>query len=251
VLAESLSRRDIFAALKARRCYGTSGPRIDLDFTVEQQPMGSILKAQGRVQIQAAVKASAPVESLTLFQGKEPICVVQPAAFSERSGSRKIRLSWQGSRIRGRGRRVTWDGAIRLDGAALVSAQTFAFDAKTDGILRQSDREIEFKSSTTGDTDGIDLLLQQADQGTLVFDSPVGRCEVDLAALEAKKEFEFGGMGIRLCVERYPEQLTECAVHLSTAVDPPAGKTTPYFVKAVQADGHSAWASPIYVEREA
>jgi hypothetical protein len=31
-------------------------------------------------------------------------------------------------------------------------------------------------------------------------------------------------------------------------VKPESGKTTPYFVKAVQEDGHMAWSSPIYVK---
>lgn len=249
VLAESLSRSAIFAALKARRCYGVSGPRIDLDFTIDQQPMGSVIETRGPSQLQASVKGTAPLESLTLFQGKEAIKVVQPAAFSATAGSRRVRVSWQGSRIRGRGRRVTWDGLIRVSGATLVSAETVAFDAKTDGILDQTSHQIRFKSSTTGDTDGIDLWLDQSEQGRIVFDSPVGRCEVDLGNLSQTQHFDFGGLGMQLCVERYPEQLTEYEASLSTTITPPPGQTTPYFVKVVQSDGHMAWSSPIYVKR--
>jgi hypothetical protein len=32
-------------------------------------------------------------------------------------------------------------------------------------------------------------------------------------------------------------------------VEPPAGKTTPYFVKVTQCDGQMAWASPVYLRR--
>ena len=37
---------------------------------------------------------------------------------------------------------------------------------------------------------------------------------------------------------------------LSFEVDPPSGKTTPYFVKTTQVDGHMAWVSPVYVVRK-
>ena len=43
VQAPELSREAIFGALKARRCYATSGAKILLDFTVDGEPMGSEL----------------------------------------------------------------------------------------------------------------------------------------------------------------------------------------------------------------
>ncbi|MEX0887694.1 MAG: DUF3604 domain-containing protein, partial [Phycisphaeraceae bacterium] len=65
VLAESLSRADIFTALKARRCYGTTGARIDLDFTVAGAPMGSVIPAGQSSGVAARVTGCAPMESLT------------------------------------------------------------------------------------------------------------------------------------------------------------------------------------------
>jgi hypothetical protein len=45
IWAESLTRESLFAALRARRCYGTTGDRIILRFSIDGQPMGSILPA--------------------------------------------------------------------------------------------------------------------------------------------------------------------------------------------------------------
>jgi hypothetical protein len=253
VLAESLTRQDIFAALRARCCYGTSGSRIDLSFEIDGRPMGAVIETQGSAQVQATVKGTASLESLALFRGKEAIKVVRPAAFAADVPSKRVRVSWQGARIRGRGRRATWDGAIRLSGASLVSATTFAFDTLANGITAQSEHEVTFTSQTTGDTDGLDLILDRAGQGTLVFNSPIGRCEVDLAELPAigsQKCFDFGGLGLQVCIERYPEQVTDDQAALTATIEPPAGQTTPYFVKAVQVDGHMAWSSPIYVTSE-
>jgi hypothetical protein len=97
--------------------------------------------------------------------------------------------------------------------------------------------------------DGLNLDLAQAQRGRLFFDSKAGQCQVDLSQLEAKQTFDFGGVDMQVCVERYPEPdaLTAVQLHLETTVTAEAGQTIPYFVKAVQSDGHIAWASPIYV----
>lgn len=251
VLAESLTRNAVFDALKNRRCYGTTGPRIDLDFTVNGQSMGSVFETDGPLQIAANVRGTAPIESLTLYQGKTPIQQIQPAAFANCDDSRCIRIRWSGSRIRGRGRRVTWDGTIRVEGASILDATPFQFDAATDGITEQTAQEVHFKSSTTGDTDGIDLVLDQASSGTLTFTSPVVEQTVDLAGLigeERVRQVDCGGVDMTLVIERYPEEVEEAAMSLECTVDAPTDRTTPYFVKIVQVDGHMAWASPVYVQ---
>ncbi|MEZ4621453.1 MAG: DUF3604 domain-containing protein [Caldilineaceae bacterium] len=99
VLAESLTRNAIFDALKNRRCYGTTGPRIDLDFSVNGYLMGSVIEADGPLQIAANVRGTAAIESLTLYQGKEPIQQFQPAAFANCDDSCRVRIRWSGSRI--------------------------------------------------------------------------------------------------------------------------------------------------------
>ncbi|NJN81998.1 MAG: hypothetical protein HC802_06740 [Caldilineaceae bacterium] len=248
MLAESLSRASIFAALKSRRCYGTTGPRIDLAFEIEGHAMGSLLEWKREMRVEASVAGTAPIESLALYRGKEVIESFRPAAFATSAASRRIRVRWQGSRIRGRGRRVTWDGAIHVTGATIELAMPHSFDSPADGIVSQTASEVAFTSGTTGDVDGIDLWLDQASSGTLEFDSKAGSCSLDLAQLTTEPLcFDFGGLGIRLCVERYPEVLTAVDAALSTMVSPAKGETTPYFVKAVQEDGHMAWSSPIYV----
>lgn len=250
VLAEALTRDAIFDALKARRCYGTTGPRMDLSFEIDGHPMGSVVGAREQAAVRAMVRGTAPLESLLLYRGKEVLETVQPAAFAECGNSERVRVSWRGSRIRGRARRVQWDGRIRVEGAQIVAAETVAFDSPADGILAQSASDVTFKSGTTGDTDGIDLTLSEADAGAIHFESEVGSHRVDLAQLTGAQrvhEIDCGGLDMAVRVERYPAQLTEHTLTLDTTVTPPAGDTTPYFVKAVQSDGHMAWASPIYI----
>jgi len=249
VLAPELTRDAVFEALRQRHCYGTSGPRIDLSFEIQGQPMGSVVEVDGDTVARATVKAASPVESLTLLRGPEPVVVVHPPPFDNVASSRRIRLRWQGARIRGRGRRVTWSGVICTEGTRIEEARTFAFDSAADGITAQRDHEVRFRSQTTGDADGIDLLLDQSQRGRVVLDSPVGRFQVALEELALERSWSLGGMDMRVTIQRYPELVTETELSLSTALSPPVGRPAPYLVKVTQVDGHMAWSSPVYLTR--
>ncbi|WP_266216321.1 DUF3604 domain-containing protein [Paraliomyxa miuraensis] len=251
VLAESLTRQAVFTALKQRRCYGTTGPRIDLDVTVDGHPMGSSITAKGSVRVRAAVRGTAPIEALVLHRGREVIHVEQPAAFGELGGSRRVRVSWGGARIRGRGRRAVWDGTVQVEGAVIERAQGFAFDSPADGILEQSEQRLRVRSRTTGDIDGVDLWLDRsghgAARGRLCFESEVGRVEVDLATLDDRGVLEsLGGLDLHVRVQRYPEAPSARTLILDREVEASGG--VPLLVKAIQTDGHMAWASPVYVD---
>ncbi|MEX1368372.1 MAG: DUF3604 domain-containing protein, partial [Nannocystaceae bacterium] len=102
ILASSLTRASVFDALQQRRCYGTTGPRIDLDVCVDGSPMGSELQVQDTATVEAAVRGTGPIEALLLYRGKQVIASARPPAFEQCARSRRVRLVWGGARIRGR-----------------------------------------------------------------------------------------------------------------------------------------------------
>ena len=60
-------------------------------------------------------------------------------------------------------------------------------------------------------------MLDDASSGTLIFDSAVGRAEVNLAELtdsQPRKVFDFGGVDMELVVERYPAGVEETSLNL-------------------------------------
>ena len=72
MLAEGLTREAIFDALRARRCYVTTGTRALLWFALNGQPMGTELEANGPAQIEIRFHAEAPVvELLVVRNGTE------------------------------------------------------------------------------------------------------------------------------------------------------------------------------------
>ncbi|WP_181197818.1 DUF3604 domain-containing protein [Enhygromyxa salina] len=250
ILAESLTRVAVFEALKQRRCYGTTGPRIDLSFEVEGAPMGSCLVGEsGTVKVAAAVRGVGPIDALELLRGREVIYSARPPAFDDCASSRRIRLVWGGARIRGRGRRAQWDGIVEVEGATIERAEVFAFDSPMDGIQRQTPTTVELRSRTTGDRDGLDLWLSQAARGRVTFRSGLGEVTVDLATLDADGHtVELGGLDLRASISRYPEAPTDLAVGLEREVELDPEGTTALFVRATQVDGHIAWSSPIYID---
>jgi len=252
VLAEELTREAVFEALKNRRCYGTSGPRIDLEFEIDGRPMGSVITgAKNSLELCANAKGTAGLESFALYEGKQVVEVVRPPSFDDLSSTSRIRVIWQGARMRGRGRRVDWSGTLQVEGAKILSAETHAFDSPADGIRECGESVINFYSRTTGDVDGIDLWLDNAGTARVTLDCGEGSFTADIAELRegvGEQLWELGKLDRRVTIRLYPEEVMETELSLARQISPTAGKRTPYFVKVTQIDGHAAWSSPIYVE---
>jgi hypothetical protein len=77
----------------------------------------------------------------------------------------------------------------------------------------------------------------------------MGSCETDMANLSDEPvNYDFGGLGLNVSIQRYPESLLETTLSLEYQAEPESGRTVPYFVKAIQEDGHMAWSSPIFIQ---
>jgi hypothetical protein len=68
VWAESLTRKDIFAALKARRTYALTGARINLKMTVNDAFMGSELPYSDTADIKIDVWAQSKIKKVQLIK---------------------------------------------------------------------------------------------------------------------------------------------------------------------------------------
>lgn len=249
VLAPELCRQSIFAALRNRQCYGTTGARIFLDFTINNQPMGTMLPRQVHsLQVAAKVIGTAPIERLLLYQGKQLITEVLAPEFASMQNSRRVRLTWQGSRIRGRGRRVSWDGTLSLKDTRIIEAWAHSFDSPGDTVEKTNVHQVAFTSQTTGDIDGIELLLEDSRQGLLEFSSAAGDWQIDLSKLDDQPQVKtFGGIDMFATLMRYPETIRTMELTLETMLPAPSTPYAAYHIKAIQCDGQTAWSSPIFI----
>ena len=69
------TRAGVLAALRARRCYGTSGARIALRVELDGAPLGSELPLDARGEVIVEVDATAPVARIVLVTGTSEIVI--------------------------------------------------------------------------------------------------------------------------------------------------------------------------------
>src|SRR5207253_5141264 len=82
---------------------------------VRSAMMGDILRTADReVSFEIDIVASAPIERVEIRNWLEVLETVRP--FEARQLGRRIRLVWEGSEYRGRGRQSVWDGGAKLRG---------------------------------------------------------------------------------------------------------------------------------------
>jgi hypothetical protein len=70
IFSEDATREGVLAALRARRCYATNGPRIWLRFALDGRPMGSMLSVTSSPtqEIDVVAIATAPIERIDLVR---------------------------------------------------------------------------------------------------------------------------------------------------------------------------------------
>jgi len=252
VLAESLTREAVFDAIKARRCYGvTAAQRIHIELTVNGLPMGAAGRTEGPVTVSGRVVGTGPIERVDVFRGLEHIRMLSPYTPESFEGSRRYRIAWAGSRVRGRDRLTTWDGHVELSAGRFVDAATFAMENPEKGIRERSARRISWVSNTTGDDDGIDVTIDAPPDAVLRFRSPVIELEIELAELAdgRTRAFPAGGLDLKVFARRLPIRGHTREVRLDHSDPSPLrGRCHPYWIRVTQEDGAQAWTSPVFLD---
>jgi len=94
LLAGELTREALFYALRSRRCYGTTGARILLDFRMNGVPMGGTVKDTRDLEVHLRVAGTAPV--------KVEIVKDSEVAYSREVEGRELEVRWRDRGGRGR-----------------------------------------------------------------------------------------------------------------------------------------------------
>jgi hypothetical protein len=250
--SEGLTRESLWEAFWARRVYGTTGERIILKVQADGHPMGAEYATRQPPAIEVEVFGTAPLETVQLLRGTDVVYAHPLAeAGDESPGGEKplLKLVWEGARTRWRSRPTSWDGSLTLDGGRIVSAETFAFDDPAEGITEQSERVIRWRSTTSGDPDGLFLDLDAGKDAVLHFDTPPASFRFRLADLESGPVVvEAGGEGQRVSAMWVPRGSRPLAAHFAYRDEEPLRGTNAYWVRVIQRNGGMAWSSPIYVD---
>jgi len=272
LLAREFSRDGFLEALRRRHHYGTTGCRMILDTravferpaerfdddpnlrpsrctAVREAMMGDILRSQDETAtFRVDAHASAPIERVEIRNGLETLEVYRP--YGEADLGRRIRVVWEGSEYRGRGRETVWDGNAVLDGNAferLAPINRYNLDKRFE---QTAPGRAEWAALTTGGFGGFDAWLADPLAGRLKIETALVRTEIPVAEIGLEDlVFEAGGIARRVRVFRLPDENPHRRIALERRIALTDDRDNALYVCLTQEDGHLIWSSPIYVFR--
>jgi hypothetical protein len=209
--------------------------------------MGDVLQSNdAEVTFKIDVHASSPIERIDIRNGLETVDVFRPYAEAE-LGSR-IRVLWEGSEYRGRGRETIWDGYAELHGNSFgrfEAINRYNLDKRFEQV---GSNRLEWSALTTGGFGGFDIWLEEAEAGTLKIDTALVKQEIAIKDI-GRDEIIFanGGIDRRIRIFRLPDENRHQVVNLERRIEVAANRDNAYYVRITQEDGHFIWSSPIYV----
>ena len=270
VLAPEFTRAGIMDGLRRRHHYGTTGNRCILDTRLmfeqeaelladypEQNPncsklvreamMGDVLRSQAdRVKFCVNVHGPSPIERIDLRNGLETVETFRP--YSDQDLGRRIRVVWEGSEYRGRGRETIWDGSAelkdnRFEGPSPINH--YNLDKKFE---QTASNRIEWTALTTGGFGGFDVFLQDPSAGTLRIRTNLVEQTIPIASIGRDDLiFSNGGIDRRVRIFRLPDANPHLQTTLERHFSVCKGRDNAIYVRVTFEDGHVAWSSPIYI----
>ncbi len=270
ILASSFTRAGIMQGLRKRHHYGTTGNRVILDtrvrFTrpatcfdddpalgnlgssqVSEAMMGDILQTdESSVRFCIDVRGAAPIERIDIRNGLETLEVFRP--YDEADLGRRIRVIWEGSEYRGRGRQTIWDGHAELVGNAfdtVLPINRYNLDKRFE---QTEPGRLEWAALTTGGFGGFEAMLADPTAGTLRIHTDLVQEEIAIADI-GRDELIFanGGIERRIRIFRLPDSNPHDAVTLERHIELRSRGDNALYVRVTHEDGHYSWSSPIYL----
>ena len=271
LLARELTRDGLFEAMRRRHHYATTGTRVHLSThvlfdapaelfdddpnlggkvtaKVSQAMMGDILRSPARrVTLEVDLAAGVPIERIEIRNRMQVLETWRP--YAQADLGRRLRIIWEGSEYRGRGRQSVWDGQAQLHGNRFERALPINLWNLDKKLEQPAPDLLTWKALTTGGFGGADVLLADAQAGRLQIQTPFFQNELDVAkiGLEDHVIGTGGGIARQMRLFRLPERNATLNACFSRAIDLHNDIDNALYVCAILEDGHRVWSSPIYV----
>lgn len=248
VYARDLTREALWEAFRKRHVYASTGRRIILKVTCGDAMMGDQISLSGPATLDVQVIGTSSLESVEVLRGSD-VVYSHPIVDRSKAMYGTLRVMWTGARVGTRRRNTDWSGSLSLDRGRILSAEERAFDLPWDGITRRTDRQVSWRSTTSGDIDGLLLRVDAPDDAVATFDTKPARFSFRPSQLDTPLVIEAGGLGQRVEISRVPPQELPVSVSFSFTDHEVGPGTDCYWVRVVQSDGEKAWSSPLFIER--
>lgn len=159
-LAPELTRDSLWEAFMARRVYGVTGDRIELDFTVNGTPMGSILPPAGERRIRVQVRGSDAIDRIELLRNERVIAThchqgtwEAPSSGSPAKWKLRVEAGWgpAADEIALPPRR--WRGELTVEGGQMLGVEpSWISPGQGQPVVRGN--TVRFEMVSSGDTVG-------------------------------------------------------------------------------------------------
>jgi hypothetical protein len=270
MLAKDLTRAGIADALRRRHHYASTGCRTYLDvrarfegpaerfdddpqlgptrrYAATTAMMGDIVRVDGSLAtLMVEALAPAPIERLEIRNRLETLETVR--LYDHAALGRRIRVIWEGSEYRGRGRQTIWDGEARLAGNGFAAIKPINFYNLDKEVKRHDATHLSWQALTTGGFGGFDAWLEHPTAGTLRIETPLVKTEIPVSSIGLDDQvFANGGIKRQIRVFRLPDENRHRHVKLERRIRLNQGIDNALYVCLTQEDGHLVWSSPIYL----
>ena len=285
VLAQELTRDSLWDAFRNRRVYGVTGDRIELDFTCNGAPMGSILPAAAERRLAVSVRGADAIDRIELLRGDRVIAthnhqgawrMPQPGertrwtlrveiGWGPRTGELPIpEILWLCSLTVDGGRMIGWQPCWVTPGQspARLEGDSAAFELLTG--QENADRDVRNAVVLEFEADA-DAALHLTANGLILHDTVRGVAERsrllwdhdgcveylrDVAGVTpemAAHTDAYYHFAHKVKVHRAMPEAARTAT-LSVVDDERLDAETHYRVRVEQRNGQRAWSSPIWVQ---
>lgn len=271
VWARDNSPAALVDAIRQRRSYAVTGDRIQLDFMINEQPMGSELPQTTDRQIDVHVESPDSIKSIELVRNGRVIerhfpedDAQRPAPLPGRVQCR-VRYGWGPWGALDLGRICDWEMTVLIHGGEFVNVlpcfQSAPFsEERRDAIRRVGPQELRLTSNTSrvkayaeDPTKAFVLEIDAQDKlAELVFEltQPSRQTEkVSLRHLQEDNVVYFTGpfTSESVLVERLVGPSESSATLRWQDRRPGGGEGDWYYVRVQQHNNHMAWSSPIWI----
>ena len=272
VLAPAFTRAGIMDGLKRRHHYGTTGSRVILDTRVvferpaqlfaedpnlgqgasspvQEAMMGDILRSEDKeVTFRIDIHGPSPIERIDIRNGLETLEICRP--YEESDLGRRIRILWEGSEYRGRGRETIWDGYAEVTGNAFAELRPINRYNLDKRFEQTAPGRLEWTALTTGGFGGFDAVLEDSRSGTLKIDTALVKEEIAIADIGRDEMiFANGGIDRRIRIFRMPDENPHYSATIERRIKLADDRDNALYVRVTHEDGHFVWSSPIYLFR--
>ncbi len=270
IMAPSLSRDNIWNALKNRKMYCVTGDKILLDFRVNDAPMGSVIRSDDR-KIYINVQAGDAIDYVDIIKNGRRVGhihadflpVIPPDDIIR--AKIKVECGWGTAPVEWNGRIGITEGIINdvspcFRGSPYTSpqkGQEYTFRTKVNRILSRSDREVVVNLFTTPNPNVLTpqtqaVILDVTVPRTAVleadFNNIQNRLTIEEICQGTRSFFQRGWLTEAVQIHRAIPQSASTVEHLMEDSGPEKD-TDFYYIRVRLKNNQWAFSTPIWAER--